>query len=95
LLLTLSLFIAGLCEDFFVLVDWCFGDGVYFSTTFACGYLAVIDRVATSCSGLSQKPQGANLVKKTEVRKNHLVKDKSRGWENHLVKYKSQGNKPC
>jgi hypothetical protein len=43
--------------------------GVYFSTTFACGYLAVIDRVATSCSGLLQKPQGANLVKKTEVRK--------------------------
>jgi hypothetical protein len=43
--------------------------GVYFSTTFACGYLAVIDRVATAFSDSSHKLQGANLVKKTEVRK--------------------------
>ncbi len=43
--------------------------GVYFSTTFACGYLTFIDLVATACSDSSQILQGANLVKKTEVRK--------------------------
>jgi hypothetical protein len=43
--------------------------GVYLSSTFACGYLAVINRVATACSYSSDKLQGANLVKQNKVRK--------------------------
>jgi hypothetical protein len=54
-------------------VDWCFGVSAFlFLLLLLAGILLLLIGsllLATSCSGSSQKLQGANLVKKTEVRK--------------------------